>query len=59
MVANVAYGERADVAMPAIQNKIRELEGALLEQVVAVDAAAKEVLVPSPSFFFLTLSTRS
>jgi hypothetical protein len=44
-VANVAYGERADVAMPAIQNKIRELEGALLEQVVAVDAAAKEVLL--------------
>lgn len=45
-MANIAYGERADVAMPVIQNKIRELEGALLEQAVAVDAAAKEV--PSP-----------
>ena len=40
MVANIAYGERADVAMPAIQTKIRELEGNLLKQTAAVDVAA-------------------
>jgi len=44
-VANIAYGERADVAMPAIQTKIRELEDNLLKQTVAVDAAAKEVSI--------------
>ena len=49
LVANVAYGERADVAMPAIQSKITELEGNLLKQTAAVDAAAKELYKTDPA----------
>ena len=42
-------GERADVAMPRIQAKITELEGALLQETAAVDATAKELFAKDPA----------
>ena len=58
-MANIAYGERADVAMPAIQTKIRELEGNLLKQTAAVDVAAKEVSTPGDFSIHTKCSARS
>ena len=57
LVANIAYGERADVAMPVIQSKIRELENNLLKQTAAVDHAAKQVCAVTN--FLDTLMPRS
>lgn len=48
LVANVAYGGRYDIAWPAIQAKIVELEGTLLTETAAVDAAAKALYAKDP-----------
>merc|ERR1712139_532747 len=48
LVANLAYGERYDVVMPLVQQKIREYQDRFFEQTAKIDKQAEELLRKDP-----------